>query len=143
MKKTTKTTKSASAPTTDEFTTTTAIAPAPAPKPARVPKIKKAETTDLQPAAEQNGAISAPAVIITAKIDVGFGNRLFIRGDGPGLSWDQGTLLDCVADDRWVASISGAHKPFIFKFLLNDEVWSIGDDYVVEPGASFTITPLF
>jgi hypothetical protein len=32
-----------------------------------------------------------PVTTIEAKIDVGFGNNLFVRGEGPGLSWEKGT----------------------------------------------------
>ena len=139
MKKTT-ITKTAKSPAPS--TSATATAPAPATKTTRVPRV-------IAPAAlvsNGNGASTSPATApttITAKIDVGFGNRLFIRGEGPGLDWNKGTLLDCVADDRWVISISRVKEPVTFKFLLNDEIWSIGDDYVAEPGASFSVTPLF
>src|SRR5262245_18623488 len=38
---------------------------------------------------------------ITARYDVGFGNSLFIRGEGPGLSWDQGITMECLGNDLW------------------------------------------
>src|SRR5690606_12500637 len=42
-------------------------------------------------------AVVAPAkdTVIVAKIDVGFGNALYLRGDGPGLSWSKGVPMDC------------------------------------------------
>src|ERR1700691_2242503 len=36
-------------------------------------------------------------VTIIAKIDIGFGNFLFARGDGGGLGWGKGTPLECTA----------------------------------------------
>ena len=36
---------------------------------------------------------SAKPVTIEAKIDVGFGNALYMRGEGLGLSWTQGVPL--------------------------------------------------
>ena len=97
------------------------IAPPPAPKPAAAPSATK----------------------ITAKIDVGFGNALYLRGKGPGLSWDAGLLLDNVGTDLWSISISGAKQPVVFKFLLNDSTWSAGEDYKAEPGTKVTLTPEF
>ncbi|HZL44585.1 MAG TPA: hypothetical protein VFC28_00030 [Opitutaceae bacterium] len=80
---------------------------------------------------------------IVAKIDVGFGNALYIRGEGPGLSWDKGLMMDCASDDQWNVTISDAVTPIVFKFLLNDATWCLGTDYSVEPGASITIEPAF
>jgi hypothetical protein len=80
---------------------------------------------------------------ITAQFDVGFGNTLYIRGEGPGLSWDRGLAMDCVADDEWTITISDATVPVVFKFLLNDMTWCVGNDYVVEPGGSTSVVPSF
>jgi hypothetical protein len=80
---------------------------------------------------------------IVAKIDVGFGNALYIRGEGPGLSWDKGLVLDCVSDSQWAVTISDAVAPIVFKLLVNDITWSSGTDYSVEPGASLTLEPTF
>lgn len=114
-------------------TTKTAAAPAwgaVAPKPASKTPVKK-------PAAQ------ATATKIIASIDVGFGNTLYIRGEGPGLSWDRGLAMDCTADDQWNITISDASRPVIFKLLLNDVKWCAGNDFSVEPGGSITVTPVF
>lgn len=137
MKNYDKTSKTSPAPAM-----TASVASAPAPKTGRVPRIKKAASS-TNGGSSGHGDPAAPVTVITAKIDVGFGNRLFVRGEGPGLSWDEGVPLDCVANDRWVLSLSAAQKPVAFKFLVNDRDWSIGDDFIVEPGASLAVTPLF
>jgi hypothetical protein len=80
---------------------------------------------------------------IIAKIDVGYGNFLYIRGEGPGLSWDRGLVMDCAADDQWTVTISDATQPIVFKLLLNDVTWSAGDDCSVEPDSSITVEPVF
>ena len=51
--------------------------------------------------------------------------------------------MECIAGDRWQLTLGDSSRPFVFKFLINDEVWSTGDDYTVAPGASATFTPLF
>ena len=127
MKSTIKTTKSPVVAAADS------LAPAPAPKTTRVPKAK-------------SPAVSAPTpapTVITAKIDVGFGNSLYLRGDGPGLSWNKGTLLDCVAGDQWSITIAGVKSPVTFKFLLNDQTWSKGEDYVAAPATTIDLIPAF
>lgn len=88
-------------------------------------------------------AVKTTRTTINAQIDVGFGNALYIRGEGPGLSWDKGLVMDCVADDQWIITLSDATMPVVFKLLLNDITWCVGNDYVVEPGGSVAIVPVF
>jgi hypothetical protein len=135
MKKTTKTEKTP-APATK------LTAPAPARKSTVAPKIRKLRA---MPAAS-TVAVAKPkatGVTVTAKIDVGFGNALFIRGSGAGLSWSKGTPLACVANDAWSVVLAGAVSPFAFKFVLNDVQWSAGKDYLAGPGDTVTVTPAF
>ena len=80
---------------------------------------------------------------ISAQIDAGFGNSLYIRGDGPGLSWEKGIAMNCVADDKWVVTLSDATTTVTFKLLLHDVTWCDGNDYVVAPGETIAIVPSF
>ena len=79
---------------------------------------------------------------IKARIDVGFGNTLFLRGEGQGLSWTQGIPLKCVDGSTWTWSgeINDALK---FKLLLNDSVWSQGENILLTPGQRVEISPAF
>ena len=120
----------------------TAAAPAPkaaAPKPVKA--VKAAVKPTSAPAKKKTG--EPPVTLISAQIDIGFGNLLFVRGSGPGLSWDRGLPMDCVGTGLWTVSIKNAAQPVTFKVLVNDLSWSSGDDFVVAPGQSVTITPSF
>ncbi len=146
MKKTTKTAAVKSA------TNATPATPAPSP----VKKTKTANTSKSEngsSSAQDIATATAPVVktssaksrntTVVAQIDVGFGNTLYLRGDGPGLSWEKGVALDCVADDKWSIALSETSRPIVFKFLVNDLTWSAGDDYVAQPGATVNVTPSF
>jgi hypothetical protein len=85
----------------------------------------------------------APATKIVAQIDIGFGNTLYVRGEGSGLSWEKGVPLECVSDDQWALSLAETSRPIVFKFLINDLTWSSGDDYVAQPGGAVVVTPAF
>jgi hypothetical protein len=88
-------------------------------------------------------APSAPnATTIEALIDVGFGNHLFLRGQGAGLSWDRGTPLACVDGQTWRWSAPTTDK-LTFKLLLNDKVWAQGEDIVATPGKCIGVVPRF
>lgn len=80
---------------------------------------------------------------ITARINVGFGNALHVRGEGPGLSWDRGVAMANLSSDLWQLELGEASRPFVFKFLVNDLSWSLGADYTLASGASETFTPEF
>jgi hypothetical protein len=115
--------------------------PAPATKSAKTAKPaakKKAAAPAVKPVAARNQATT-----ITAQIDIGFGNALHIRGEGPGLSWDKGLLMECVADDRWRVVLTESARPIVFKFLVNDLSWNVGEDYTVTPGSTVTLVPTF
>ena len=137
MKKITKVTKSATTPAP----ATKLTAPAPALKSTIAPKVKK----PAAPAAA-SAIVAKPTgsrATIVAKVDVGFGNTLYIRGEGPGLSWEKGVLLENVSSDTWKTVLTGIEKPLAFKLLLNDQSWSSGADYVASPGDTVTVTPSF
>lgn len=133
----------------------TPATPAPSPvkkeKAAAKPKVIKSVTspavnTDVAPATAplvKEIAITPVATTVVAQIDVGFGNTLYLRGEGPGLSWEKGVPLDCVADDKWSISLAETSKPIVFKFLINDLTWCKGDDFVAQPGTTLTTTPVF
>ncbi len=80
---------------------------------------------------------------IGARIDVGFGNALYVRGEGAGLSWDKGVAMDCVEADLWRVTLPESARGHTFKFLVNDLTWSTGPDYTVPAGANVTLTPEF
>jgi hypothetical protein len=51
--------------------------------------------------------------------------------------------MECAAADLWTAAINDATKPVVFKFLVNDLTWCAGEDCVIAPGQSVTLTPDF
>lgn len=84
-----------------------------------------------------------PATFISANIDIGFGNHLYIRGEGPGLTWEHGVAMDCVGANLWTTTVKNAAAPVVFKLLVNDLSWSVGNDFIAEPGQSLTVQPEF
>lgn len=103
------------------------------PKKSRVAKPTSTET-------EKNGTSTTT---IEAKIDVGFGNALFIRGEGAGLSWEKGVPLDCRDNSTWLWSGQNGRGHVEFKLLLNDAVWADGANLSVKPGEKVQVVPRF
>ncbi len=114
-------------------------------KPVKTNKSTKAPTPQNNEVKEtQRIVTSTPkTTIVEAKIDVGFGNNLFLRGQGAaGLSWDRGTPLNCVDGKTWQWS-GKADDKLKFKLLLNDTVWAKGEDLVAAPGQKVEVKPAF
>jgi len=109
------------------------VTPSAAKSTAAAPKVTQTDT-----AAPASEAIT----IIDFKHDAGFGNAIFLRGQGGGLNWNQGVPLVCVDGKTW--RWSGKVKdPLTFKPLINDKIWSAGNDITVKPGQKVEINPSF
>jgi hypothetical protein len=139
------------------------IAPAAASEPARpIRKRAARKADDAQPAlgldlppADDQAGDSGPGVVervltsdgatrllVTAYI--GIGNRLFIRGAGPGLNWDKGVPLQFVSIGKWRWETADASAPVQFKLLKNDEqeCTALGAQ-TLDPGYQQEVTAAF
>ncbi len=85
----------------------------------------------------------SPVTTVIAKVNVGFGNQLFIRGDGSNLNWDQGIEMDNVTPDEWKLSSSEIQEDIQCKFLINDRVWSTGENIILKAGEKLVFEPKF
>lgn len=75
----------------------------------------------------------ATRLIATAYI--GIGNRLFIRGEGPGLTWEKGVPLQFVSIGKWRWETAETVAPVRFKLYKNDDVECQGlGTIVLDPG---------
>ncbi len=84
-----------------------------------------------------------PTTTIIARIDAGFGNDIYLRGSGAGLSWEEGALMENTRSDEWVWQSNEVDKELEFKVLINDHEWSGGPNGVVFPGATVVFEPSF
>ncbi len=104
------------------------------------------ETASDKPAASSSAPVrqgaTSKTVTIEAKVDVGFGNALYLRGEGHGLSWNRGIPLKCVDKSTWLWSGDAPDK-LKFKLLLNDAVWCQGEDLIAVPGQKIQVAPAF
>jgi hypothetical protein len=140
---------------------------APAPKPARRAKpIDDQPTLGLDlgdidadaPAEEQSefsqvspdearpasamSADGATRLLVTAYI--GIGNRLFIRGQGPGLHADKGQPLQFVSIGKWRWETTDAAAPVRVRLYKNDQVECVSvGELTLEPGHQSEVTANF
>ena len=127
------------APASGKKTATPVTAEAASAKPAAA----KPETAKKPAAKKKETPVHVTTII--ARVDVGYhgGGTLFIRGEGAGLSWTAGVSMENTAGDEWSWSTPAATEALTFKFLINDEIWSAGDNFTVAAGETFVSTPTF
>ena len=109
--------------------------------PTKTAAAKKAATKKAP--AKKAAAKKAQATSIIARIDAGFGNQLFVRGEGAGLSWEKGTALENTSPYEWAFTSTEAKSSVTFKFLINDEIWADGENITVEAGDESISSPTF
>jgi hypothetical protein len=87
-------------------------------------------------------ADGATRLLVTAY--VGIGNRLFVRGVGPGLSQDKGVPLQFVSIGKWRWETADATAPIRVKLYKNDlvECSALGE-IALEPGHQAEVTANF
>ena len=98
-------------------------------------------SSDGEMISSSSSSDGATRLLTTAYI--GIGNKLFIRGDGPGLSWDKGVPMQFVSIGKWGWATQDAAGPVRVKLLKNDETSALTGDLTLEPGRHTEITALF
>lgn len=131
--------------------------PAAAETPASEPAVSAAPPEETEPAAATaDDASSEPAAApaesstssdgatrLLATAYIGIGNKLFIRGDGPGLSWDRGVPMQFVSIGKWGWFTHEAAGPIRCKLYKNDETAALTGEIVLEAGRHTEVTALF
>ena len=85
----------------------------------------------------------ATKTTIAARVDVGFGNNLYIRGEGAGLSWDVGILMRNLSPYEWAWETKTADNPIEYKLLINDELWANGENQFAQSDETSITAPTF
>ncbi len=136
-----------------------APASAPAPAPAAPPAVDEFvqfapdEFPSASPAAEfklhsPDATVSSVtadgATRLLATAYIGIGNRLFIRGEGPGLSWEKGIPLAFVSIGKWRWETTETAATVTFKLYKNDtvECTALGEQSIA-PGHLTEVTAAF
>ncbi len=93
--------------------------------------------------APSKAAVKSQGTVVVAKVDLGWGNTLFIRGEGAGLSWTKGIEMSVKGSDEWTIELSGGAE---FKLLRNDVDWSqgaLGENFKAVAGKKTIVSPEF
>jgi hypothetical protein len=103
----------------------------PKPRRARKPQVRE----------EVEGLFSTSTVVATAFI--GASNKLFLRGEGPGLSWEEGVPMQFVEIGKWSWSVPDHLEPVRVQVFKNDEEGDKAGVHTLLPGQRLELRPEF
>ncbi|MEW6733420.1 MAG: alpha/beta hydrolase-fold protein [Acidobacteriota bacterium] len=83
------------------------------------------------------------ATTLKVHYDVGWGNRITIRGNRSPFSWNSGVNATWTTGNIWVYSWSTSIGDVEVKPLINDNLWSTGANYRIRAGQTVDIYPFF
>ncbi|HVV72489.1 MAG TPA: hypothetical protein VHI52_13495, partial [Verrucomicrobiae bacterium] len=95
------------------------------------------------PVRNQSRPATDCAAVLEAKLELSPNNSLFIRGEGGGLSWQEGQALRQIDSQTWVWVSHARSERIVFQLLLNDLIWAKGEDRILVPGGRLKLTPDF
>jgi len=80
---------------------------------------------------------------LVATAYIGIGNKLYLRGDGPGLTWESGVPMQFLAIGKWGWTTTEASVPVTCRVYRNDDTPMLEENVVIDPGTKAEITPKF
>jgi len=86
---------------------------------------------------------AAEATTVRVHYDVGYGNRITIRGSKAPLSWTTGTNATWTTGNAWTLTWADSVGDVEIKPLINDATWSTGANYRIKAGSTVNIYPYF
>lgn len=102
---------------------------------------KPTEETKAKPAKDKSTNSGMTSVV--ANVMIGIGNKPFVRGEGPGLSWDEGVAMNFIEIGKWAWSPTRKNASLTIQIYRNDEDPDKGGKYEIKPGEKFEVTPEF
>jgi len=114
-----------------------------APPPPAEPTPEPNEDTLPLGTATESSASSDGATRLLATAYIGIGNKLFIRGAGPGLGWERGVPMQFISIGKWGWHTHEATAPVRCKLYKNDETVALGGEITLDPGRHVEVSAMF
>ena len=95
-------------------------------------------TEPIKPKSSPGGSTS-----VVANVMIGIGNKPYLRGEGAGLSWDQGVAMNFIEIGKWAWTPTRKNAALTVQVYRNDEDPDNGGKIEVKSGEEIEITPDF
>ena len=102
-------------------------------------------STGSEPAKEPIKPKSSPggSTSVVANVMIGIGNKPYLRGEGAGLSWDEGVPMNFIEIGKWAWTPTRKNAALTVQVYRNDEEPDTGGKIEVKSGEEIEITPEF
>tara|TARA_B100001248_G_scaffold201492_1_gene155735 strand:- start:19808 stop:21088 length:1281 start_codon:yes stop_codon:yes gene_type:complete len=80
---------------------------------------------------------------VIANVLTGIGKKPYIRGEGPGLSWEKGIPMDFVEIGKWQWVAPHSDQPVQCHIYKDDNIPAEGENFQLEPGEQLELSPHF
>jgi len=102
-------------------------------------------STGSEPAKEPIKPKSSPggSTSVVANVMIGIGNKPYLRGEGAGLSWDEGVPMNFIEIGKWAWTPTRKNAALTVQVYRNDEDPDNGGKIEVKSGEEIEITPDF
>jgi hypothetical protein len=110
--------------------------------PAAAPRKRKISAPRTQFMDESSSSLFATTTLVATAF-IGPSNKLYLRGEGPGLSWSEGVPMNFVEIGKWSWTTTEASGPIRVQILKNDEEQDRSGILVVAPGSTVSLRPDF
>ena len=91
-----------------------------------------------QPKISQTGTTS-----VVANVMIGIGNKPYLRGEGPGLNWDEGVPMNFIEIGKWAWSPPRKNASLTVQLYRNDNDPDKSGKIQIKAGEKIEITPDF
>lgn len=102
------------------------------------------ESDDPEPDAKEKPKSSkSGSTSVVANVMIGIGNKPYLRGEGAGLSWDEGVPMNFIEIGKWAWTPTRKNAALTVQVYRNDEDPDKGGKIEVKSGEEIEITPDF
>lgn len=96
------------------------------------------DSEEKKPKSSKTGSTS-----VVANVMIGIGNKPYLRGEGAGLSWDEGVPMNFIEIGKWAWTPTRKNAALTVQVYRNDEDPDNGGKIEVRSGEEIEITPDF
>lgn len=98
---------------------------------------------DKSPASKEDKVEKNGTTTVVANVMIGIGNKPYLRGEGPGLSWEEGVAMNFIEIGKWAWSPPRKNASLTVQVYRNDQDPDQGGKVEIRPGEKIEITPEF
>jgi hypothetical protein len=104
---------------------------------------KTSDPSPIKEVAEKTKTSQTGTTAVVANVMIGIGNKPYLRGEGPGLSWEEGVAMNFIEIGKWAWSPPRKNASLTVQLFRNDNDPDQSGKIEVKAGEKIEITPQF